>query len=63
MAHGHTEAQQYPVGLLMDEADIVRTYIDNTQANEAVWIQMAVASVLTKKGSTAFNKAVNKVRK
>ena len=58
MANGHHNARRYPVGMVYIEAGYVVERLNREEANRAIMIQLAVASVVSKKGSKAFQKRI-----
>lgn len=62
MAEGHLFANRYPFGRLWAEVKIAHRRINNMLSNEATAVQMAVASLLTKKGQTAFKEFIKSLQ-
>lgn len=60
-ANGHPEAHNYPFGRLWDEAALVMERINNMAATEAILLQQAVSSVLSKKAHKEFEKTLKKM--
>ena len=58
IANGHSGARRYPVGMVYVEASFVVERLNREEANRAIMIQLAVASVISKKGSKAFQKRI-----
>lgn len=58
LAAGHPTASDYPIGVIMDEALIVRERIKQQEVNQAIWTQRAIAACLDKPGAKAFWKHV-----
>ncbi len=54
LANGHRDAWHYPLGMLYDEADLVVERENGRIITEAQTLQLAMASVLSKKGASAF---------
>lgn len=61
LAHGHPDARRYPVGLVWDEASMVISRINGMMATEAVLLQTAVSSILSKESGEHFNKLVKQL--
>lgn len=59
--HGHPQASEYPVGMLWDEADLVVERVNSRLSTEAVLIQLAAASVMSKDALKQFNKIVKRL--
>ena len=58
MTYGHPNARRYPIGMVYVEAAFVVERVNREEANRAIMIQLAVASVISKKGSKAFQKRI-----
>lgn len=58
MANGHSGARRYPIGMVYTESGYVVERLNREEANRAIMIQLAVASVVSKKGSKAFQKRI-----
>lgn len=58
LAHGHSQARRYPVGMVYVEAEYVVERIDREEASRAVLLQMAVSSILSKKAGEVFRKKI-----
>lgn len=56
--HGHSQARKYPVGMVWDEARIVISRINKEEAGRMTLLQLAAASILSKKGAALFKKTV-----
>ena len=63
MAHGHPNARHYPLPMLWVEALLIRRRVNGLMATEAVLVQMAAASVISKKAGKAFEKRVKAMTK
>lgn len=61
MEQGHPLARRYPIGMLMEETQIVTRRINNRIATEAALVQMAVSGVLSKKANDAFRKTMKQL--
>lgn len=59
--HGHADAQSYPIGMVFVEAELVVERINNAHATTAILLQTAVSSLLSKKGSSAFQTQIKKL--
>lgn len=55
-------ATRYPIGLLIDETRLAVDRINNRIATEAVLVNLAVSSVLSKKSGAHFKKTLAKLR-
>jgi len=60
-AHGHPNARRYPVPMLWTETRIVRRRVDRDLANNAIFTQLAISSILSKEGGKAFDERVKKL--
>lgn len=58
MANGHPEARHYPLGMVYDEAALVEERENGRIVTEAMLLQTAVASILSKKAKSAFTKQI-----
>ena len=58
LSEGHTEARKYPLAMLWHEANIVRARLHSIMRTEAILIQGAIASMLSKKGADGFEKTL-----
>ncbi|QPZ53311.1 tail protein [Achromobacter phage vB_AchrS_AchV4] len=56
--HGHSEATEYPIGMLWDEGDLVVERLNGQAITEAVLFQMAAGSLLSKDAAREFKKIV-----
>ena len=61
LANGHSDALNYTVGKVWDEAEIVVERLNRQAVTEAVLIQSAVASLLSKEGGKEFSKLVKRL--
>lgn len=61
MEAGHTEAWQYPLGMLGDEAGLVQERQNNKIVTEAQLIQLATHSLLSKDARKAFSKTIKSI--
>ncbi len=61
LSEGHASARNYPLWMLWQEAAIVRRrYVDKART-EAVLIQQAIVSVVSKEGGKAFANALRRL--
>lgn len=58
MAHGHPEARHYPVPMLWTETRIVRQRVNRDLANNSIFTQKAIASILSKDAGKEFRKDI-----
>jgi hypothetical protein len=56
LAQGHPDARSYTIGQVWDEAEIVVERLNRAAVTDAVLIQGAVASLLSKEGGKEFSK-------
>lgn len=61
MAQGHPEARRYPLPVLWQETQIVRRRLNREIANEAIFTQMAIASILSEKAGKKFQARVKQL--
>ena len=61
MANGHPEARDYPVGMVWDEATLVVERQNANHATQAVLTQLAVSSMLSKKGGKEFKRVLKEL--
>lgn len=59
--HGHTEARFYPLSMVWDEVAIVVERLNREEASRATLIQLAGASIMSKKGSALFKKVIKEL--
>lgn len=59
--HGHSAANRYPIGRVVDEAELVVERLNGFEATRAILIQSAMASVHTKEGGKEFKKLIKKL--
>lgn len=59
--HGHPEARRYPVGLLLDESNIVIERVNGAIVTEANLLNMSVHGILSKGSRDSFSKAIRKL--
>ena len=62
LEHGHVHAQHYPIEMVWVETDLVTKRINALKHDQALLTQMAVSSLLSKKGVEAFKAALKKLR-
>ncbi len=58
---GHIQANQYPVHWVWEEAEIVMDRQNRTMASEAVLLQAAVSSVLSKPAAKEFGRLIKRL--
>lgn len=61
LANGHTQAHDYPLGMVWVEAELVVQRVNRQEADRATLLQMAVSSILSKKAAKAFDKATKRM--
>lgn len=61
LAEGHQDARHYPIGMVWDEAKLVVERRNRAHATDAMLIQLAVGSVLSKKGAQEFSKQIKRL--
>lgn len=61
MAEGHQAARHYPLCMLWREADIARARWNQQATTQAVLVQQAICSVMSKSGSEGFQKIVKEL--
>jgi len=59
--HGHVDARYYTIGRVFEEAELVVERINGLEATRAVLLQMAVASILSKKAAKGFQEAIRRL--
>lgn len=58
LSEGHSDAANYPLGMVDDEVEIIISRINGFMATEGVILQSAGASIMTKKGGEHFQKLI-----
>ncbi|QPB11450.1 tail length tape measure protein [Providencia phage Kokobel1] len=59
MAHGHTFARYYPIGMVDAEAEIVLRRVNNQIATESILMQQCILAALTgNEGAKIYNKTI-----
>jgi hypothetical protein len=61
MAHGHSEARRYPLGMLSDESILVIERANSAIVTEANLLQQAIHGILSKKAREEFAKSMRKL--
>ncbi|QZI85632.1 tape measure chaperone [Stenotrophomonas phage Suzuki] len=61
ISEGHPNASEYPLGVLIVETEIARERVNNRLKTEALLIQGAIGSALTKKGAQAFKEQISEL--
>lgn len=59
--HGHPEARKYPIGMLMDESNLVIERQNSATLTEANLLQLAIDGILSKKQREQFAKLSRKL--
>lgn len=59
MEHGHSEARFYPLGKLLDEANIVVERVNALEVTRATLLQLAISGILYKKSGELFQKKID----
>ena len=62
MASGHAKASRYPLARVWSEARTARRRMVNQLETEAVVMQSAIGSVISKKGHDAFKATLKRLR-
>lgn len=60
--HGHPLAQQYPIGMVWVETDLVNSRVNNEKADQAILTQKAVSSLFSKEDSKSFTAVLKALR-
>ena len=58
IANGHVEARHYPLGMVNDEAALVVERENGRMVSEALLLQSAVGSILSRQARSAFTKKI-----
>lgn len=58
LEHGHRWAAKYPLWQLWMEAEIIRDRVNGVMVSQAILIQGAVSSLLSKEGAKGFKELV-----
>lgn len=58
LSEGHPDAPHYPIGMVWDEARLAVERINRFHATQAVLVQQAVSSILSKDGAKEFKKTI-----
>jgi len=58
IAHGHPQANRYPLPMVSAEARLVVERINRETVNESIMLRKAISSVLSEAGGKDFNEAV-----
>ena len=58
MANGHPEAWSYPLGMVIDESNLVTERENSRISTEAIILQLAAASILSTQAGKEFTKTV-----
>lgn len=61
LGNGHPEAAEYVIGRVWDEAELVVERLNSQMVTEAILVQSAVASLLTKEGGKEFTKLTKRL--
>lgn len=61
LSHGHPEAGDYPLGTLWVESQLVVERLNQQAVTQAVLLQLAVGSILSKKTGSEFKKTIKKL--
>lgn len=61
ISEGHVDAGTYPLCLLVYETEVARERINNRIRTEAILIQSAIGSALSKKGAQAFKEQISEL--
>lgn len=59
--HGHPDAWEYTLGQLADEAALIVQRINGQAVTDALLLQNAAASVLSKEGAKQFKKLIKQL--
>lgn len=62
LAEGHANVFEYPIGFLVEEAEIATARINTQIATEAISINMAINACFSKPAAQAFAKYLTKLR-
>jgi len=61
LSQGHPQAPHYPIGMIWDEARLVVERLNGAYATEAILVQSAIASALSKDGAKEFKKTISRL--
>ncbi len=61
LSNGHPESGDYPLGMLWVESQLVVERLNQQAATQAVLLQLAVGSILSKKTGSEFKKTLKKL--
>lgn len=61
LSHGHPDAGDYPLGMLWVESQLVVERLNQQAVTQAVLLQLAVGSILSKKTGSEFKKTLKKL--
>ena len=56
--HGHPHARRYPLGLANDESRLIHRRVNGYHATQAIAVQGAIGSVMSKEGAREFKKTI-----
>lgn len=59
--HHHPHARHYPLGMLMDEAQLVDERFNRRQANMALLLQLGASAMFSKKAAKTFKREIEKM--
>lgn len=59
--NGHTNALDYPIGMVWVEAEWVVYHLNRAEATRATLLQLAVSSVLSNKAGKRFKEEIKKL--
>lgn len=61
LAEGHPYAQHYPIGMVWDESRLAVARINGFHATQAILVQLAISSALSKEGAKEFKKSIQRL--
>lgn len=61
MDHGHPDAWDYPLAVLADEVEIVRMRVNAQSVTEAILIQHAAGSIMSKEMGESFQALITRI--
>lgn len=61
LSEGHSDAWEYPLGTLSDEARLVIERMNRMEATRVTLLQVAVASVVSKDAGRLFRESIDRL--
>lgn len=58
LSHGHADAMRYPVGMVVDESNLIIERQNSKMATETLLLQQAINAILSKDARKQFTKTL-----